>query len=102
MTSELVRPQALRMNIVIAEMPVTTPDQSRKIQETLSALAIDKTMRVTFSGTPGSFEFSLIMLAEKPRDAALLFESTLIEMCVEMTGKVPRLESMTTGDTASP
>jgi hypothetical protein len=84
-----------RLHITIAELPVTTPDQTQVIKDTMPLLADDRTMTITWAGSPGRFTFTLTMYAAKPRDAAMLFERTLSELCLELTDRAPRLDSFT-------
>lgn len=94
-STELAQPRVWRMHITIDEMPITTPAQSQEIQQTLAALAIDRQMEASFAGRVGTFEFTLLMQAERMTNAAFLFESTMVAMCSEMTGRTPRMSSFT-------
>lgn len=94
----LAQPRTWLMHVTIDELPITTSAQSQEIQQALASLAIDRKLTTTFTGRPGSFTFTLIMQAERSIRAALLVESTLREMCAEMTGRVPRMSSHTADD----
>lgn len=96
--AEVVSRRTWQVEIDISQLPVTTPEQTKRIQTEIAALALDRKAVFEWRGDAGRFTIKLLVASEKSRDAWMIVDRTLTDVCVEETGAAPRIDNYAISD----